>query len=87
MLAAISEKAKSDAGLTALFSRAAEYAEVYLLAKKRQKGCDGMGELATLKDEFRGVVDEVMGYCREKNYLAPDSTYDIDAIAEEFAGW
>ncbi len=26
--------------------------ELYLLAKQRQKGCDGMGEVATLKDEL-----------------------------------
>jgi hypothetical protein len=86
MLVALLETVKSDARLTALFARAAEYAEIYLLAKKRQKGCDGMGEMASLKDEFKTAVDDLMGYCKDKKYLPHDATYDIDVIAVEIGG-
>ncbi len=85
MLAALSETAKSDARFKALFSMAGEYAEIYSLAKRRQKGCEGMGELATLRDEFRSAMDEVVEYCREKKYLPAGAGYDIDLIAEELA--
>jgi hypothetical protein len=85
MLAAISEKARSDARLTALLSRAGEYAEIYLLAKRRQKGCDGMGEVATLKEEFRVIVDEIIGYCKGENDLPRDFAYDIDLLANKLA--
>ncbi|MFZ3121959.1 MAG: hypothetical protein WA104_01120 [Thermodesulfovibrionales bacterium] len=37
----------SDAHLASLLSRVSEYAEIYLLAKQRQKGGDEMGEVAT----------------------------------------
>lgn len=86
MLAALSEMAKADARLTALLVGAAEYADIYLLAKRRQKGCDGMGELASLKDEFKSAVDDLIGYCKDKKYLPHDATYDIDVIAVEIGG-
>ncbi|GAB4407659.1 MAG: hypothetical protein OHK0032_03040 [Thermodesulfovibrionales bacterium] len=41
MLKLILEASKSDEELGRLLERAKEYAEVYILAKKRQKGCDG----------------------------------------------
>ncbi|MFZ2198298.1 MAG: hypothetical protein WAV13_11225 [Thermodesulfovibrionales bacterium] len=60
-----------------------EYARVYVLARQRQKGCDGMGELATMKEEFREVVDKVIQYSMEKKYISEDISYDIDSIADE----
>jgi len=36
-----------DAHLASLLGRVSEYAEIYLLAKQRQKGGDEMGEAAT----------------------------------------
>ncbi len=45
MLKPILETSKKDYKLHRLLEKAQEYAEVYLLAKKRQKGCDGMGEV------------------------------------------
>lgn len=42
-----------------------------MLARQRQKGCDGMGELATIKEEFRDVVDKVIQYSMKKEYI-PD---------------
>ncbi|MBU4319618.1 MAG: hypothetical protein L6246_06200 [Thermodesulfovibrionales bacterium] len=38
---------KSDAQCARLLEKAQEYAEIYLLAKQRQKGGDEMGEVAT----------------------------------------
>ena len=68
----ISDLAKSDAGLRQLLGTACEYADIYLLAKKRQKGCDGMGELAMVREEFSASFDGLMKYCRKKGYLSGD---------------
>lgn len=50
----------NDAQLARLFERVQEYAELYVIAKQRQKGCDGMGEVATLKDEFIYSLDRTV---------------------------
>lgn len=60
-----------------------EYAQIYILAKQRHKGCKGIGELMTLKEEFRDVVDKVIQYSQEKEYISQDVSYDIDSIADE----
>jgi hypothetical protein len=72
-----------DTQLARLFERVREYAELYLIARQRQKGCDGMGEVATLKDEFIYYMNEMMQYCKEKGYLTDDVSYDIDLIARD----
>jgi len=72
-----------DAQLARLFERLQENAELYLIAKQRQKGCDGMGELATLKDEFIYSMDEIILHCKEKGYLFGDASYEIDSIARQ----
>lgn len=82
----IQQASKSDKQLVKLIGDAKEYAEVYLLARQRQKGCDGMGEWATMKEEFRDVVDKVIQYSQEKRYIAQDISYDIDSIADEIKG-
>lgn len=82
-LDAVKGLVKSDGQLSAMLSMASEYAEIYLLAKKRQKGCDGMGELVTIKEEFRDVVGKVIQYCQEKKYIFENIFYDIDSIADE----
>lgn len=84
LLDAVKDSSRSDSRLSAMLSTASEYAEIYLLAKKRQKGCDGMGEVATLKDEFKSIVDKLAAYCRTKGYLQAGVSYDIDLVAEEF---
>lgn len=83
MIRKIIAASKSDPGLVHLLAEAREYAEVYVLARQRQKGCDGMGELVTMKEEFRDVVDKVIQYCKEKNYISENISYDIDSIADE----
>ena len=68
--------------LAALVDEAREYAQVYLLAKQRHKGCDGTGELMTLKEEFKDTVDKMVRYCKEKNYLSGACAYDPDSVAD-----
>jgi hypothetical protein len=86
MFAAMPETANSDAGLLRLRGKAEDYAEIYLLAKERQKGCDGLGETANLRDELRSVVEEIIEYCKEKRYIPDSVAFDIDDIANELAG-
>jgi len=76
---------KNDLGLARLLDEAREYACVYVLARQRQKGCDGMGELATIKEEVRDVIVKVIQYCKEKNYISEVMSYDVDSIADEIA--
>lgn len=83
MITAISERSKSDPGLAALVDEAKELAEVYVIVRQRQKGCDGMGELATIKEEFRDVVNRLIQYGKEKKYIPEVISYDIDSIADE----
>ncbi len=83
MIRNIFEESETDSRLSSLLADAVEYAQVYVLARQRQKGCDGMGELATMKDEFRDVVDKVIQYSKEKNYISEVMSYDIDSIADE----
>jgi hypothetical protein len=83
MITSILEASASDQRLSAILTGAREYAQVYVLARQRQKGCDGMGELATMKEEFRDVIDKVIQYCKDKKYISEVVPYDIDAIADE----
>lgn len=87
MFNAIRQAPKSDAKLAGLIDEVKEFANVYALARKRQKGCDGMGELATMKEEFRDVVDKVIQYCKEKEYISEVIDYDIDAIVDGIKRW
>ncbi len=81
MIDAIQQASKSDARLASLFDEAREYAQIYILAKERKKGCEGTGELMTLREEFRDAIGKLVKYCGEKGYpceLTPD---DPDAAA------
>lgn len=73
---------KTDDRLAALVDKAGEYAQIYLLAKQRHKGCSGTGELMTLKEEFKDTIDKMIRYCEEKNYLSGLSDYDLDSVSE-----
>ena len=83
MIKEIKRFISEDEYLANLLEQMSEQAQIYLLAKQRQKGCDEMGEVATLKEEFREAVDEVVGYCKGKKILPDDISYDIDSIANE----
>lgn len=82
MFNTISQVSKSDSHLDRLLAEARDFAQVYVLARQRHKGCDGMGELATMKEEFRDVVDKVIQYCVEKKYITEVISYDIDSVAD-----
>jgi len=83
MIGKILDESRSDPELARLLDKAREYASVYVLARQRQKGCDGMGELATIKEELRDVIDKVIRYCQKKNYISQNVSYDVDSIADE----
>ena len=72
---------KTDGHLAVLVEEAREYAQIYLLAKQRHKGCDGTGELMTLKEEFKDLIAKLLRYCREKGYPSDISSDDPDAAA------
>jgi hypothetical protein len=82
MLETIINASRTDEYLAALVDETREYAQIYLLAKKRHKGCAGTGELMTLKEEFKDVIDKMISYCSNKNLLSDDCGYDPDAIAD-----
>ncbi len=81
MLNDIVTASKKDARLAALLDEAREYAQVYLLAKQRHKGCQGTGEFVTLKEEFKDTIDKMIRYCKEKQYLSDPCEYELDAVA------
>mgnify|MGYP005855075401 CR=1 FL=1 len=83
MIDAVSQAAKTDAGLAALLDEAREYAQIYLLAKDRKKGCEGTGELVTLREEFSDELWKLVNYCREKGYSCDVNADDPDAAARE----
>ena len=64
-----------------LLEEVQEHAQLYLLAKQRQKGCDEMGEMATLKAEFRWTFEKMIKYCKEKNFFTVDSSDDLESLA------
>ncbi len=82
MLNTIVAASKQDARLAALLDEAREFAQVYLLAKQRHKGCQGTGELMTLKEDFKDTIDKMIRYCKENQYLSGPCEYDPDAIAD-----
>ena len=82
MFEIIIKASQSDSRLAALVEEAREYAQVYLLAKQRHKGCAGTGELMTLKEEFKDTVDHMVRYSRECNYLADICSYEIETAAD-----
>ena len=79
----IRELKKDDTHLARLFDKVQEYAELYLIAKQRQKGCDGMGEVATFKDEFIYSLNGMIRHCKEKGYFSGEISYEIDQIARD----
>jgi hypothetical protein len=83
MLNAILNASKSDARLAALLDEACEYAQIYLLAKQRHKGCEGTGELMTLREDFRDVIGKLVTHCAEKGCPCDMNTGDPDAAARE----
>ena len=86
MLTDIPKIATADEQAASLLCRARECAEIYLLVSKRQKGCDGMGELAMIKEELVDSLHEFTEYCKRQGYLCGDVQEDGDCIADELTG-
>ena len=42
-----------------------------------------MGEVSTVKEEFRSSLDKLVEDCKVKGYLSEDFSYDIDTFANE----
>lgn len=82
MLTNITEIAATDNHVSSLLCKARECAEIYLLVTRRKKGCDGMGELSMIKEEFKEAVDDLINYCEGKDYLARGFQYDLNTIAD-----
>ena len=83
MIDIVLQASKSDARLAALLDEAREYAQIYVLAKERHKGCEGTGELMTLREEFRDAIGKLVKYCKEKAYPCDLNADDLDAAARE----
>ena len=81
MIDALMQASKSDGGLAALLDDAREYAQIYLLAKERKKGCEGTGELMTLREEFRDAIGSLAKYCGDKGYPMDLEVNDPDVTA------
>jgi len=74
--------AQKDTRLNTLFEEVQEYAHLYLLAKQRQKGCDEMGEVVTLRAEVRWTVEKMLEYCRESNFSFVNSSANLESLVE-----
>ena len=85
MFDAIREMSKSDGELLKFLGDASEYARFYLLSKRRQRGCDGMGEIAMIEEEFEQALNILITYCMEKGYVSIYIQYEIDSAAKELA--
>lgn len=83
MFSKLVEESQADERLHLLLEAAREYAAIYLIARQRKKGCDGMGELAMVREEFRESLDDLLNYCRKEGYLNGDIQTDISAAALE----
>jgi hypothetical protein len=82
----IIQESRADVLLAGLVDEVREYAQIYLLAKERQKGCSGMAEFVSLKEEFKDAIEKLLRYCRKKNNrLTEGEEHDTDLIASLFS--
>ena len=78
----ILESRRFDAELSILCDRAAEYARLHLYARKIT-GCNSLGEIENLLDEFRRMIFEIIRYCGKRNYIDNLAIYYIDVTDKE----
>lgn len=81
-LDAIITASTADARLAKIVDDATEYAQIYTLARQRQDGCAGKGELFALGAEFHELIDLMSEYCIKLGYIASPFKEDIDCIAD-----
>ncbi len=85
MLTDIVRIAATDEHLSALLRNVKECADIYVIVVKRRKGCDGMGEFAMIREEFREAVDGMIRYCTGKGLLSAGLEYDLDRMADQLS--
>jgi len=78
----ILEAKKFDAELSILCHKAAEYARLHLYARKIN-GCNSLGEIEHLLDEFRRMIFEIIRYCGGKNYIDNFAIYTVEVTDKE----
>ena len=78
----ILEAGKSDAELSTLCNEAAQYARMHLYARK-SNGCNSLGEIDNLLDEFRRMILEIIRSGGKKNYIDNLAVYTIDISDKE----
>lgn len=78
----ILEAKKIDAELAILCDKAAEYARLHLYARKIT-GCNSLGEIENLLDEFRRMIFEIIRYCGKRNYIDNLAIYTMDVTDKE----
>ncbi len=78
----IVEATKVDAELSILCHRAAEYARLHLYMRKTS-GCNSLGEIEHLLDEFRKKIYEIIRYCGKKGHVDNTAIYTIEMTDEE----
>ena len=76
--------AGDDERFMRLWKRSAEYARAYIMARERQKGCDGLGSMTMMKAEFKEALDGLLAYCATKDYISRIEDYDLDRAAAAF---
>ncbi len=82
----ILQESKTDALLAGHLEEVQEYSQIYILAKERQKGCNGMAQFVALKEEFKDVIDKLFQYCRRKNnHEFAFEEHDLDSLAVRFS--
>ncbi len=79
----IIETRKFDTELSVLCDRAAEYARLHLHARKIT-GCNGLGEIDNLLDEFRRMIYEIVRYSGRRKYIDSLAIYTVDVSDREF---
>ena len=80
MIEDLKRLSQEDTHLDILLEEVQEYAHLYLLAKQRQKGCDEMGVVATLKEEFRWKVENILQYCKENNFSLVHNSDNLESL-------
>ena len=78
----ILEAEKSDAELSILCYKAAEYARLHLYQRKIN-GCNSLGEIEQLLDEFRRMIVEIIRYCGGRNYIDRLAIYTVAVTDKE----
>ena len=81
-LDAIIAASASDARLAKIIDDVIDYARIYSLARQRQDGCAGKGELFALRTEFNEFIDLLSEYSVKQGYIISPFKEDIDRIAD-----